>query len=180
MSNRGNRAITQDELVGELCKRGYSRITTRTLTDWRQNGVLPPFDIAGPGRGKGRGRSFSSWSQRELVINQAQWVEHLLTIYRMFEDCHVPLWMLGYPVPLERVRRSLYAPLHELMVQLEAEASTPGNLEDTIDDAIFSYCARINKGESEFLQVPKESIEAILNVVFNCEYDVTVINFKKA
>lgn len=179
MDQRRKEAITQEELVVELCNLGCAEVSKRTLTDWRENDVLPPFDLIGAGRGKGRGRECSSWCNDRLVVNQALWVRKLLKTYGSFESCHLPLWMLGYPVPLSRVRETLSKPLREMTHAIQSEARLAGSIEDIIDDAAFKYCKDMKRLKSDAMEAPKETVEAFINILFNQDYDLNDAPFQQ-
>lgn len=173
MEERRDGTITQQELLTELRKRGYDTISKRRLIDWRANTLLPSFDLIGSGLGKGRGRECSLWSNGRLVLNQAIWVYELLQLYPSFESLYLPLWMLGYPIPLEFVREALHRPLREMALAIEREAQTPGDLEDIIDDAASRFGHKLARANQELLQMPEEALAAAINILFTPEYDLT-------
>jgi hypothetical protein len=172
MYQRGKGAISQEELVVELANLGYVEISKRTLTDWRENDVLTPFDLTGAGRGKGRGRKCSSWSDDRLVLNQALWVRQLIRTYRSFKDCRLPLWMVGYPVRFSSVRETLSKPLREMTHAIQSEAKLAGDIEDIIDVAAFKYCKDMKRLKSDAMEAPKETLEAFVNILLNQDYDL--------
>jgi hypothetical protein len=175
------RRLTQAELANELQGRGFE-ITQRTIAEWRKNHLLPPFDVIGSGLGQGQGRERGSWSRRESVINQALWVCQLRPRYKCYEDLYIPLWMLGYPIPLEIVRHVLTYPLKSEMEAIRSEAAAfirkfelnparKGVVEDMIDDAVNSsdsYAEAI----PEELKMPQEGIEGLLNLFLNPDCDL--------
>ncbi len=72
------KSLTQNELVKFLKRCGFTDITSRRITDWRENHLLPKFDKKGRGLGKGKGKVSSQWSNRKEIIIQAIWVIKLL------------------------------------------------------------------------------------------------------
>jgi hypothetical protein len=178
---RRNEALTQDGLVAELVKRGY-KVTRRRIADWRENGLLPPFDLAGSGRGKSRGRERSSWSDGRRVLDQAVWICELLPVYGTFDRLHFPLWLLGYDIPLARVREVLGGALREMIRAVESEADSPGELEDLIGDATYSYVEAARRSGMAALQAEpdalQEALESFANVIFNPEYDLADAPFE--
>jgi hypothetical protein len=170
-------SLTQDELLAELHRRGYNDMTERQVADWRRKDLLPPFDVTGGGRGRRRGRERSSWSDGESVLDQALWVRELLQIYRSVESVRLRLWMLGYPIPLERVREALGEPLNEIANgiadAIENEARASGEIEDVIEEAAYNHVEEMRRAGAEALQMPQHSLEAFLNVFFNQGYDLT-------
>ena len=55
-------ALTQDELLAELHRRGYDDATERQIAEWSRKELLPSFDLIGGGRVRRRGSERSSWS----------------------------------------------------------------------------------------------------------------------
>jgi hypothetical protein len=180
MQDERRETLTQEGLVAELHKRGYIDVTVRRVADWRRNELLPPFDVAGGGRGQSRGREHSSWSGGTLVVEQAQWVCELLQLDRDFEALYLPLWLLGYPVPLTRVREALRRPLEEAVCGVEAEAASGGELEDIIGDAAYSYAKDVERTGAEVFQIPQDALEGFINILFNRGYDLTDAAFEFA
>ena len=176
----GTETLTQDELVAKLQKRGYRDVTARRVADWRVNDLLPSFDLIGGGRGKHRGWESSSWSNGEAILNQAIWVCELLKLDRSFENLYLPLWILGYPVPLARIRAALSKPLNATARAIESEAGTSGEIEDIIGDAAYEITQMMKRIKAEMLQLPQETLEAGVNIFFNEGYDLTDAPFQDA
>jgi hypothetical protein len=177
MSDEKVGSLTQDELLAELHRRGYDDVTERQIADWRRKELLPPFDVTGGGRGRNRGRERSSWTNGRLVFNQTLWVRELLQIYSSVERVRLPLWILGYPVPLARVRDVLGGPLNEMAEgiaeAIENEARASGEIEDLIEEAASQNVEEMRRAGAEALLMPQHSLEALLNVFFNQGYDLT-------
>jgi len=171
------RAMTQDELLTEMGWRGHDDVTERQVADWRRKDLLPPFDVAGGGRGRRRGRERSSWTNGKAVLNQALWVRKLLQIYRSKESIRLPLWVLGYPVPLNRVREALGGPLSEIANEIaeaiENEARASGEIEDMIGEATYQHVEEMRREGAQALLLPQHSLEALFNVFLNQGYDLT-------
>ncbi|MDQ3816171.1 MAG: hypothetical protein M3362_00595 [Acidobacteriota bacterium] len=175
------RRFTETELAEELRNRGFE-VSQRTIAEWRRNHLLPPFDVVGSGLGKGQGRDRGSWSQRELVINQALWVCDLRLRYKRYEDLYIPLWMLGCSIPLGIIRDLLTYPLIVETEAVKAEATAfisrfnlnparKGVVEDLIDDAVHSLGFQEAAIVEEF-KMPPEVMEGLLNIFLNPDCDV--------
>lgn len=175
MKQQKQRTLTQDELIAELNRRGYE-VTKRALTDWRANDLLPSFDNAGAGGGRSR----YLWFRSEPIIQQSVWVCELLRIYNSFGSLYLPLWMLGYTVPLVRVRQALSEPLNYITRSIETEVESSGDLEDLIGDVAYDMTEKMKRMEVDLMQVPQEAYEAIVNVLFNKNYDLTDAPFEDA
>jgi hypothetical protein len=169
--------LTQDDLVAELHRRGYGEMTERQIADWRRKELLPPFDVIGAGQGRQRGRARSSWSDGEAVLNQALWVRELLQIYGSVESIRLPLWVLGYPVPLKRVRETLGRPLAELADSMaeaiEDKSRASGEIEDFIEEAAYHHVEKLRRTGAGGLLMPQHALEALINVFLNQGYDLT-------
>lgn len=175
-------SLTQAELLAKLHRHGFNDVTERQVADWRRKELLPPFDVIGGGRGRGRGREQSSWSNGRSVFNQTLWVRELLQIYGSVERVRLPIWVLGYPVPLGHVREVLGGPLNEmaegLAAAIENEARASGEIEDLIGEAVSQNVEEMRRAGAEALLMPQHSLEALLNVFFNQGYDLTSGDFE--
>lgn len=170
-------SMTQVELLAELHRLGYHEVTERQLADWRRKGLLPPFDVMGGGRGRRRGRERHRWSKSQAVLDQTLWVRDLLQIYGSVDSIRLPLWMLGYPVPLDKVREALGKHLNEFAAafadEIEDEARATGEIEDLIEEAAYQNVEEMRRAGAKALLIPQHSLEAFLNVFFNQGYDLT-------
>jgi hypothetical protein len=176
MSDERVGSLTQDELLAELLRRGYDGVTERQIADWRRRELLPPFDVIGGGRGRRRGRERSSWSNGKLVFNQTLWVRELLQIYGSVESVRLPLFVLGYPIPLRHVREILGGPLNEIAESIaesiENKARASGEIEDLIEEMASCNVEEMRRAGAEALLIPQHSLEAFLNVFVNQGYDL--------
>src|SRR5215213_623041 len=176
MSEEKVGSLTQDELLAELHRHGYDDVTERQIADWRRRELLAPFDVKGGGRGRSRGRERSAWSDGKLVFNQALWVRELLQIYGSVESVRLPLFVLGYPVPLRHVREVLGGPLNEIAEgiagAIEDRARAGGEIEDLVEEAASHNVEEMRRAGAEALLIPQHSLEAFLNVFMNEEYDL--------
>jgi hypothetical protein len=174
MSEEKVGSLTQDELLAELHRRGYDDVTERQIAEWRRRELLPPFDVQGGGRGRSRGRARSSWSDGSAVFNQTLKIRELLQMYGNVESVRLPLFVLGYPVPLRRVRAALGGPLDEIARGLdeavENEARASGEIEDLVEEAASQNVEEMRRAGAEALLIPQHSMEAFLNVFVNEEY----------
>jgi len=84
--------MTPEQLRDRLRELGIAR-DLRTLTDWRQKGLLPPLERASLGRGRGVQRYWS-----EDVLDQAIAVDCLVKRYGTADETLFGLWLVGYPV----------------------------------------------------------------------------------
>jgi DNA-binding transcriptional MerR regulator len=177
MGEERRREMTQAELLTEMHKLGCNNVTERQLADWRRKDLLPPFDVMGGGQGQGRGRERSSWTNGESVLDQALWVRELMQIYRSMESVRLPLWVLGYPVPLKRVREALGGPLNEIANDIadaiENEARASGEIEDMIEEVTFYHVEEMRREGAKALPLPQHSLEAFINIFLNQDYDLT-------
>jgi hypothetical protein len=83
---------TQAQLRDRLLALGIKR-DLRTLTDWRQKGLLPPLQHVSAGRGRGVKRYWG-----EEVLEHAIATHLLLAHHDRAENTRLALWLSGYPV----------------------------------------------------------------------------------
>jgi hypothetical protein len=178
MEQNSSKVLTQDALVRELHMLGYNDVTKRRIASLRANDLLPAFDIVGRGLGKRRGRESNAWSNGELVLSQAAQVCELLKIYGSYDDLHLPLWMLGYPVPLERVRGALRRPLDQASREVEVEIDGRSATEDVIDEEMYKFTEAVQRTNMKLFDVPKEILEAFANLFLNSNYNLVDAPFE--
>lgn len=180
--------LTQKALVSRLHRLGYRDVTDRRITDWKNKGLLPPFDRGGAGLGKGKGKAESTWKNGRAIVERAVWVHRLLSIYRNAESLHLPLWMVGFEVETELVRSALLEPLKGIAKMFETEAidkleivepleRRDGMIEDYIGD-LAEHWVRKEKF-AELLGIPQEVVEAAMNIFFNPDYDLADLGFEE-
>src|SRR5215813_7386176 len=104
MQTKHAATMTQEELVKDLHLLGYQEISECRVARWRKRGVLPTFTNTGSGQGRGGGREKAYWSNPEEVLKQAEAIIQLLKHFRRLDELYVPLWELGYSVPLNSLR----------------------------------------------------------------------------
>jgi hypothetical protein len=92
--------FTPAQLRDRLLELGIDR-DLRTLTDWRQKGLLPPLLRVSGGRGGGIKRF---WGER--VLDQAIAADWLLNRSGRAEKTLLWLWLAGYPVDAAAAQRS--------------------------------------------------------------------------
>lgn len=126
-------ALTEDDLVARL-RALDATVTKRRVAKWRENGLLPDFDVPGAGRGRGLGRSPALWSDGQRIYRQAVTILELLEWHERVESAYLPLWLLGYEVPVETVREKL---LEEIILLRDGLAE--GLLESGMDAEDFYY-----------------------------------------
>ncbi len=163
--------ITRKGLVRELHQLGYTEVKERTVESWQRKELLPSFDIIGGGRGKGQGRAQNSWSNGEVIIRQAVCVFKLMKMYRCAEKAYVPLRMLGFKIPIARLREALTNPVEEGLDELMEKAESFGNLEDALLDSAGEVGDELGRTNVLLLSPPWEMLDAIGNILFNQKYD---------
>jgi hypothetical protein len=170
MQETQSKILTETALVAELQRLGYTSVSVRTIQEWRRRELLPDFDQKGQGLGQGAGRRPSVWIDGRAVIERAAWVSDLIRVYGRMESAYLPLWMLGYLVPLKRVRKALRQPIVDLDQAMRREMKTKGDLdiEDVIDDALFEAERKILKDNSS---ASLDQLTAVYNLLFNPKYD---------
>lgn len=128
---------TPDEVLAEMLRRGYE-ITPRRLVDWRQKQLLPP--LVKHGLGTGRGWIYV-WED-PWIVEQVIAVQELLWIHERTSWLYIPLWCLGFDVPLERVRMQLRAKLERGHALLTNGAQERSSIADTVSALAFREATR--------------------------------------
>lgn len=129
--------VTPNNLIEELALRGYD-MTPRRLVDWRQKQLLPP--LAQRGRGQGRGW-INGWEDAR-IIEQAIAVQELLWMHERTDWLYVPLWCLGFDVPIARVKTTLLAKLQDRRRLLTNGSKDSDDIANTISALAFSEARR--------------------------------------
>lgn len=166
--NTGN-ILTQEELVTKLRQLGYGDASVTRAATWRKLDLLPQFTAVGHGQGRGAGKERSHWSNATEVLNQAVAILDLLKSYRRLEELYLPLWQMGFAIPLERVRAALTQPLLTAAKDLAIQEEGRNAIEDRIDDSVANL-APIVKRNLPLFDVPEDTLAAIMNVLANPEY----------
>jgi hypothetical protein len=111
------------------------------------------------GRGFGRahgGRQRNGWTDGDSIFNQALWVYRLLKSHSAYVDLYVPLWLLGFPIPLSRIREGLVKPLDTIT----DDATFDGRdaIEDYIDDAAYEFSEGVRRANWNILDMPSSYV----------------------
>lgn len=138
-------AYTPDELVNELNDLGYP-VTKRRLTDWTQKGLLPSPRPRGQGRGRGK---VYRWQEPD-ILHRAIDVFELLEWHRRAQDLFLPLWVLGYDVPVTEVRAGLEKHIEGLVRGLDAAIPFRGDRTDLISDLLVTAETQITAQADDF------------------------------
>lgn len=139
---------TPDEVLAELLRNGYE-ITPRRLVDWRQKQLLPP--LVQHGRGTGQGWIYV-WED-PLIVEQVIAVQELLWIHERTGWLYVPLWCLGFDVPLDRVRAHLLVKLERGRALLTRGARDPSSIADKVSALAFREATRSGPRTGRHVQV---------------------------
>ena len=172
MEPKQPRALTQVQLVEQLHERGCTDVSTRRVAIWRANDLLPPFDLIGSGRGRSGGRNANAWIYSKDTLNQALWVYQLLKTHKTFVELYLPLWILGFPIPILRIRDGLAKPLETTTIDVTFEIDGRNAIEDYIDDAAYEFSQGMKRANWNVLDMPQETLAAILNILLNSAYNM--------
>lgn len=160
---------TGQEVVAALEQQGYST-TERRLTAWVQKGLLPERTPRGLGRGKGK---WYVWEQGDIVA-QAVAVHDLYAWYGRVDGIRLPLWLLGFAVPLSYVRADLHWHLDTVArdaQEIAARARTPEACADAIFETIEqALCRRRSRGGRSLGPI---CLSLLLNAYVNPAYSPT-------
>jgi hypothetical protein len=167
--------LTEDALIQEFDRREIP-LNKRVLTDWRAKGYLPPLQVKG--LGKGRGKSYF-WSDPN-VIERALLVDEALQSQCRGENILFILWLFGYDVPAKVVREHLLGGLANFAKIAKGESQERGAIEEHIDDITAKYYYIVAKYPQLQLPAdkPPEVMQMVLNIFVNSSYDLTDAPFE--
>lgn len=168
MNSDQQHILTQSQLVEELRSRGYSDASETRVALWRKLELLPAFDGGGHGRGRGCGREECFWTSQD-VVERAVAVSDLLKTYNHLEELYLPLWQMGFEIPIDRVRPALMAPLLKAAEDFGLHEDSSAAIEDLIDEQVAKISPVI-KRKIPFFDVPEESLAVVVNVIANPKY----------
>ncbi len=169
METNKTQVLTQDALVEKLRQLGYAEASVTCLAHWRKLDLLPQFSSGGQGQGRGAGREKRYWSNPTEVIEQAVAIMELRNSYRRLEELYLPLWEMGFAIPLERVRPSLIEPLLTATRDLNVQVDGRSAIEDVIDQSVADLSPLMQR-HMPFFDVPDDSLAAVINVIANPQY----------
>ena len=163
--------MTTEELIRRLTQRGYA-IGRRRLIDWAGKGALS--HPVGHGRGRRQGRAYD-WP--DDTDAQAAAVHDMLALDRRIDRALVSLWLLGYAVPLQRVRGA-FEHRHPWLAWTSERTAEMASLARTTDDWLDGV-SRVAAGLSQRLPggtrsspatVSVAEVEVVLNLFINPHY----------
>jgi len=152
-------AYTPETLTSEMQRLDYP-VTKRRLIDWVQKGLLPHPTPRGRGRGPGK---IYEWHEPN-ILHRAIDVFELLEWHRRAKDVVLPLWALGYAVPLDWVRPELQRRADTFAFMIEQAVPIGGDRSDLVDDLVSETEARFQDNPNG---VPIPIVEALLHAVVN-------------
>jgi len=160
--------LTQEQLIDDLRSLGYDDASETRVALWRKSELLPPFDGGGSGQGRGCGREKCFWTSRK-VLDQAVALSDLLKTYSRLEDLYLPLWQMGFDIPLYRVRPALMAPLLKAAEDFSVKEDGTEAIEDLIDEQVAKIHPVIRR-RIRFFDMPEESLAVVVNIIANPKY----------
>lgn len=168
--------ITEDQLIEDLRKLGYC-VKKRRLTDWRANELLP--ELSSKGQGKGRGKLYF-WSQPD-ILRHAITVYELLEWHTRFNEIYLPLWLLGFPAPLDTVRKKLIEWYDSNIKPMSAIGA--GDIETVADNVAMQNLGWSDmpgvEGQHKILSASAFPVEAIIKAFSDPSYKLTNNNLNE-
>lgn len=150
---------TPEALTAEMQHLDYP-VTKRRLIDWVQKGLLPHPTPHGRGRGPGK---MYEWHEPD-ILHRAIDVFELLEWHRRAKDVILPLWALGYAMPVDRVRPELQRWADGLALMIDQAIPVGGDRADLVSDLVDGTEARFRDQPAGFL-IPV--VEALLHAIVN-------------
>ncbi len=148
---------TPDTLLTAMDRLGCP-VTKRRLLDWTQKGLLP--HPRPRGRGQGRGKVYQ-WVEPD-ILHRAVDVYELLAWHRRAADLFLPLWVLGYDVPLTDVQTALRRFVDGLDAGLDAAVPRGGDRSDLVGDLLAAAQDRMPQQSAA---LPMPVLQAFLHAV---------------
>lgn len=150
---------TPEVLTAEMQRLDYP-VTKRRLIDWVQKELLPHPMPRGRGRGPGK---IYEWHEPD-ILHRAIDVFELLVWHRRAKDVVLPLWALGYAMPLDRVRPELHRRADTVAVLIDQAIPVGGDRADLVGDLADETETRFRDHPNGF---PTPIVEALLHAVVN-------------
>lgn len=120
----------KEKLIRHARERGH-RLTSKQIDRWRLERLLPQPGARSAGRGRGVQRPSAEGTAKQLVA-----LCDYLAQDRSLDRAALRLWIDGYPVPLDRVRKSLQRSTPD---PSRLTGIAPGDLSKDIDD----FCVQL-------------------------------------
>src|SRR4051794_9993494 len=111
-----------------VLRRSGRPVTDRALRDWVAKGLLPARHRVG--RGQGRGVDWV-WCEPD-IIRWAAAVHDLLRWHGRVRSTWLPLWALGFDVPVAEVRAQFLAFLDGWLTAVTGDVVDPDDVRDNI------------------------------------------------
>jgi hypothetical protein len=162
-----DKGIPTSALLQMLKERGC-RVSYPTFIKWRQEDLIPDPILDQRGRpqrrglGRGLGRGEAQWPP--AVLEQVEQICRLRQKRFRFDEIAVELWLSGFEIPVERVRRALlyewerYLGLFETQVyRLRQKAS---GQEDSTQAAVDRMARKVARRRPGFVSLPRREQRA--------------------
>ncbi len=150
---------TPEALTSEMQRLDYP-VTKRRLIDWVQKGLLPHPQPRGRGRGPGK---IYEWHEPD-ILHRAIDVFELLEWHRRANDVVLPLWGLGYDMPIDRVRPELQRRADAFASMIEQAIPVGGDRADLVSDLVYATEAWFQDNPNG---IPVPIVEVFLHAVVN-------------
>lgn len=159
--------LTVSKLRGNLDKKGIS-LTERILTDWRSKELLPPLTRKGKGILKG---TENYWEQPH-IFKQAYTIFQLMPYVNRVGELFIPLYLLGFEVPIDMVRLELDRWSKKRIIELNPNNSPQEELEFLMEgkaDQIARYTPKEEKTKLSLDSIQYMS-QMLLNLYVNSNF----------
>ena len=131
--------MTPAELSYRLQLAGLD-VDERKLTDWRQKGMLPLLQNSSRGRSRG---VFRSWTDPD-IFERAGFVAERLAVTRRSDECLYALFLAGFSVEPDTLRRSWSSRLERQQRQIRARARRRKDGLPAVVDSWFKHSVEID------------------------------------
>ena len=167
------KGLSQEELVNCLRGRGYQDVKIRNVRRWCELRLLPPFDVRGASLGRPLGREPSRWTNEQHIVRRSICILELLNLYGSYSYVYVPLWLLGYSIEFDCIRKSLSEQLERMISRVEHKCKSDCNMEDVLYDEACDLTEQLRHEPSPWCELPHDALSLVLNVLMNPNLDWT-------
>lgn len=158
--NRKTMHLTQEETFTELQGSGRKSWTLRQMTALREEGYLPPLQRrTRPGTNK----PLFVWSEKDI--------EQVVEVYDCWEHCAgdrvtltLMLWLLGYEVPLDRLRHFYERTVEEYLQRLTHGKTDMDDILDEVSRVMIPFVRKLRYTPGLAAQRKKNDVKQMAGV----------------
>ena len=169
---------TQSHVIAVLTRAGYPGLTERWLVFLRAKCLLPPLR-----RGHGQGKAaYYYWSEPDIVRRLAILYD-LLPLHAHIKNAYLPLWLLGFNVPLDIIRARLLrwteGDIFKMTKGIDDGDEIEWILGKWLDDDVAKSQRSRRASQPVSYEFVEEVMQPALNILANRRYKINKTIVKK-